>query len=328
MCHGLAVLALTLLVGTQMLSKSKRPYDPESLPPSSRLRANVRDIWSNQGLTSARVVELAEDVNRVAPRELPDVASVKRDWENQARDVRRLFLKHSKWPNLYYAKVRLLDNKTQEEKEDWLAIRLPHEYVECLHKHGNLDALLGTSEMDPKTLAHLQECKEDAGCDLLGIGVWGDEMPCNWDRSESVAGVSMNLPGLGGQWKGLRLPLTALPAKQVGPNTWFDVFDVLRWSFTILATGVQATARHDNSEWLPSDKKGGKSARCHPRPVPLRAALCEVRADWVFLNKVFHFPNHNTNEGCCWICTCTPQQALGSSISFLTVGGPPWRHSS
>ena len=85
MCHGLAVLALTLLVGTQMLSKSKRPYDPESLPPSSRLRANVRDIWTNQGLTSARVVELAEDVNRVAPRELPDVASVSRNVRNETR---------------------------------------------------------------------------------------------------------------------------------------------------------------------------------------------------------------------------------------------------
>ena len=173
--------------------------------------------------------------------------------------------------------------------------------------------------MDPITKDHLRQCKEQSGCTrLLALGIWGDEMPCNWDRTESVAGVSVNLPGLTGTRKALRLPVTALPAKQVGPNTWHDIMEVVAWSFDALATGVPNAQRHDGSAWLRSDKKRSRliPGRDQASPVPLRAALCEIRADWQFYAKVLHFPAHNKQSGCCWMCRCTPSQVIWG-IMFL-----------
>jgi hypothetical protein len=168
--------------------------------------------------------------------------------------------------------------------------------------------------MDPKTLAHLQFCEEQAGEQLLGLGIWGDEVPCNWDRSESVAVLGMNMPGLTGDFAKLRLPLTAVPHKQVGENTWDDIFGVISWSLTLLATGSPCVERHDKKDWLPSDrvkkKRNPGRSTSTSQSIEQRCALVEVRMDWPFLCKVFGFPAHNTKAGCCWVCRCTLAQVI------------------
>lgn len=310
-----------------MLAKNKRPHDPGELPPNARLRANVTDIAANQYLSARRVVELAQDVNALEGSCMPDIARVRLSGSHNAhRDLHRIFQKRSQWPHLYWAEIRVLNIATQKEEHQWLAFKLPDEYVSCLHRHGRLDALLEEGGMDPLTRDHLRQCREQSGCaNLLAVGLWGDEMPCNWDRSESVAGVNINFPGLTGQWKNLRLPVTALPAKQVGPNTWHDIMGVVGWSFDALATGVSKAQRHDGAVWLTSDKKRNRlnPGRDQRRPVSLRAALCEIRADWQFYAKVLHFPQHNKQSGCCWMCRCTPSQVVlghfykGSSSRLL-----------
>ena len=45
---------------------------------------------------------------------------------------------------------------------------------------------------------------------LIGVGIWGDGAPCNWDRSDSIEVFSMLLPGLSEEWRNLRIPLTGL----------------------------------------------------------------------------------------------------------------------
>ena len=168
--------------------------------------------------------------------------------------------------------------------------------------------------MDPNSLAHLRTCEAAAGCKLLGLGLWGDGMPCNWDRSESIDALSLNLPGLGDQYKTLRMPVTATPHKHIGPHTWDDIGEVVAWSLTCLASGAMPTERHDNTPWLPSDKAGTKFRKPRSKAstsIAQRAALVEIRADWKFYNEVFHFPNHNTVLGNCWKCRCTPEQVTG-----------------
>jgi methyl coenzyme M reductase subunit C len=52
----------------------------------------------------------------------------------------------------------------------------------------------------------------------------------------------------------------------------------------------------------------------------------EVRQDWKFANEVFGFPAHNTVEGCCWACKCTPAEVKqlgkhqGLKIHFKNLG--------
>ena len=90
---------------------------------------------------------------------------------------------------------------------------------------------------------------------MVPLGLWGDGVPCNWDRTESVEVVSLNLPGQGGQYKNLRLPVTALSRKLVTDGTWDDIMAVVAWSLQYAAIGKFPTERHNGSPWLPSDVK-------------------------------------------------------------------------
>ena len=202
-----------------------------------------------------------------------------------------------------------------------MAFLLPHELINCLVQHGDLKAILCVDGMDPKTLAHLRSCEEQAGCPLLGVGLWGDEVPCNWDRTESVATFALNLPGLAGLFGKLRLPITAISTKQCNDNTWHDICDVIAWSFTHAARGGVCSERHDQRAWLPSDRARSKlnPGRSNNFEVLQRAAFVEGRMDWVFLGKVFAFPKHNTGSGCCWVCRCKPEQ-VAWVLSFNKTG--------
>ena len=77
---------------------------------------------------------------------------------------------------------------------------------------------------------HLRYCEERAGATLLGLGLWGDGVPCNWDRTESVETLSLNLPGQKGRFQAMRLPIFALSKKQMIEETWEDVFELVAWS--------------------------------------------------------------------------------------------------
>ena len=59
-----------------MLSKNKRPYDPDSLPKRARLRRNLEDIFASGQLSAARLTEVCNDINRVDPLSFQDVGRV------------------------------------------------------------------------------------------------------------------------------------------------------------------------------------------------------------------------------------------------------------
>ena len=181
------------------------------------------------------------------------------------------------WMPHYWAQVRVKNIRTGAEEWQWMAFHLPHEIVQVLQHTSLLEKLLETDGLDPVSLEHLDACEEEAGCPLLALGLWGDECPCNWDRSESLAVLSLSLPGLTGANSTMRIPITCFGEKQKGPNTWQDIMAVVKWSLEILATGRPAGARHDGSHWLKSDTKrqAGKAVQ--------RSCLVEVRADWKFM---------------------------------------------
>lgn len=202
-------------------------------------------------------------------------------------------------------------HKGQKIVNEKVPIQLVHEIVAVLLKHGFREPMLSTEHMDPLSLQHLQHCQREAGCDFLGLGLWGDGAPTQWDRNETIDVISLSFPGI--KERTLRIPLVVLPHSRVCSETWLDVFEIVKWCLTILATGVWPLARHDGSPWKDTD-----NCRKSPRPM-LRAALVEVRQDWKFACEVFGFPAHNTREGCCWKCKCTPDEVWVSVFLFLFV---------
>ena len=224
-----------------------------------------------------------------------------------AFDGRRKLLKKNPWPQLYEADVRVLDAKAGCERTELVSFLLPHEVVDALASRADRSTLLENNRMDPLTKRHLESCKDQAGSELLGCGLWGDGMPCNWNREESVDAISLNFPGFSDKFRSLRVPLVAIPHGLLSENTWFDIMAIIKESFVALAVGRHWTERHDGKPWKPRDAKRKKAAG---KPLVTKAALVEVRAGWEFYKEVFAFPAWNEKQGCCWICRCTPEQVV------------------
>ena len=100
-----------------------------------------------------------------------------------------------------------MDTKTGAIVTQWAAFLLPHELVDGLCEYGIKDVVLQRGGLDPLSLAHLNDVEAKTGETMLGLGLWGDGVPCNWDRTGSLDCVSLNLPGLEGKWANLRLHL-------------------------------------------------------------------------------------------------------------------------
>jgi hypothetical protein len=266
-----------------MLSKNKRPYDPESLAPSRRLRCNLGNVLARNELSATRLAEVVNDINRVAPTQLHDLTG--RLDGNCPRNLRRKFLRRSAWMPNYTASLRVWDPKTQAVVTEKVEMQLPHEILSVLLKFAVGGKLQERAGMDPLTLQHLQHCEAQAGCALLGVGLWGDGAPTQWDRSESIDVISLSLPGLTGELRSMRVPLVVLPHSRICSETWMDFFAVMKWSFVVLATGQWPKRRHDGQPWDAADR-----CRVAPRPLP-RAALVECRQDWKFAAEVFGFPS-------------------------------------
>ena len=282
-----------------MLSKRQLPYDQDALPPSRRLNRRMGDMLANNDLSAKVVGSLMSSISSCAPAEFADVLRNPGSEKNISRKLHTRFKKKSAWMPDYIFPVRCWSPKLQKIVYENIPMQLPHEIVAVLKRYGIREKLLATDGLDPLTLKHLQECQRQADCVLMGIGLWGDGAPTQWDRSESIDVLAINFPG---SHKTLRIPLIALPHSHTCAETWHDIFSVIKWSFTILASGQWPDCRHDGSPW-------NKSDACRKTPRALQqAALVEVRQDWKFAAEVFGFPAHNTKAGCCWACSCTPSE--------------------
>ena len=55
--------------------------------------------------------------------------------------------------------------------------------------------------VDPESFRHLQECmRKDNVEKAIGVGLWFDAVPFNFDRNESVWEINMLLPRVTGQF--------------------------------------------------------------------------------------------------------------------------------
>lgn len=291
-----------------MLSKRGAGYSSEEVPAEKRLRANLADLFLSNDISGARARSLFADADAANAQHCRDLGAAGSGGKlpgNIHRDLLRRLCKASRWPPAYWSPIRVWDKRTQSEVRVSVPVWLPHELVYALLRNGNREALLNRRGMCVATQEHMQRAEHELNSQgLLGVGVWGDAMPCNWDRSKSVFAFTLNLPGLEGVWSNMRIPLFAMGKEfMLKGSTIDDVCSVLCWSFVALAAGAFPSNRHDDGPWLPSD-----AWRQHRRGVPLQiqGVLAEVRGDWAFMKEAFGLPQHNESEGCCWRCTVTP----------------------
>lgn len=304
-----------------MLSKNKRPYDADELPAERRLRRNIVDLFGRNQLSGSRTSDLLRDAALAgAPgcSELVSAASSS-DLPHGARTLCRRLLKWSLWPDVYIAEISVMDFRAGEIAKAPVAFLLPHELVAALCRSCSLDALMAKDRLDRNTADHLRVCEEAVGGQLLGLGLWGDGVPCNWDRSDSLQMFALNLPGLPPPWHTLRIPLTGFSKKHfAGKRTYDDLMAVFAWSFQQLAAGKWPVTRHDGSPWTSADVKRKKQAGSS---LPLRAALVEIRGDWAYMKETFGLPAWNELGGLCWLCSCTPAELRQASAQA------PWRQN-
>ena len=287
-----------------MLSKRAKTYDPGQEPPDKRFRSNVGDLLTNNAISGRRGAELLRDAEAAGAAGLQFVhrssaESAGATGKNAARFIRNSFTKRTAWPQEYRAEIRARKRRGQlGETRSWMSFWLPHELLRALHRFGDAEVLADRRGLDKVSLARMASVDGQMdGAKSIPLGFWQDGAPVNWDRTVSLEIFTMSLPGQSGEWRNLRLPLTALLKRQIGERTMDDICAVIAWSFRRLAPGKHPPSRHDNKAWLTSDKKRkskvGQALPCH-------AVLAQMRGDWTMFEELFKLPRWGEKEGCCF----------------------------
>ena len=287
-----------------MFSKNRLPRTSNVEAPHDALQEDLEDLFAENLISGNRCQTLLHKAHKAGVKAFRKTA---RRWlkKNAARTVTRRRLKNTKWPDKYWAEIRVWDKKTKSERKEWICIHLIHEILDTIFHLGLKEVILSEDKLDKVGKNHLQWMRTTLSLDeLLGFGIHGDGVPCNYDRTESVEIISLNLPGVGGAYARMRIPLIVLPHSYVSDNTMDDLMEILAWSMRHALAGTLPVARHDGSPWLKSDRRRSKKTG----DLGWNSCLVEVRSDWDFLNKCFHFPTHNLGAGICWKCSCKRSQ--------------------
>ena len=241
-----------------MLAKRSLGIDLDALDPAKRFRHNAADMVLSNEVSARRGISLFSDAELSGARHVHDLSRMAKGKGQEHRDLLRALRKGSKWPKPYQALIRVHNTKTGEEEKVWLPFFLPHELLAALLSCcSDISAFMDRSGMDCLCREHLGAAENELGLvanTLVGVGLWLDGVPCNWDRSESVECVTLNMPGLSGKFGNLRMPIALVEHRYVLKHKTFDdIFAVVAWSLRQCAIGKQPSRRHDNLPWLKSD---------------------------------------------------------------------------
>ena len=225
-----------------MLSKNKRGYDENAIPQHKRFRQNLADAYLAGQVTAARAASLFTDAEAAGATGVEDLGRL--GGKNANRSLRRKLLKQHHWPKLYWSKIPCWNPKKQIQEMVEMPFLLPHEAVAKLFEHGDANFILsrGILEEDRALLrAHAEACEPARDpATILPLGLWGDGVPCNWDRSQSLEIIALTLPSI----PGYRFPLFCIKkAFQVKQTTMDSALQVLVWSFQQMALGLHPNRR-------------------------------------------------------------------------------------
>lgn len=205
-----------------------------------------RDFWSN-ALSAASVQQHAEAGVASGAQGCRDVQELSAEGWNPkslARDCRRLFSSSlENMPALYWAQLHV-GGEGREERLEWVALVLPHEWLHwAATKWAALDDLVPQSHTPVGKL--LSEACSKVGLNAsttVPLGVWGDGV--KWTKNSSLMQFLQSFPGrLGAE----RFLLCALPTEKCSHKTYWELQEILAWSYRVMHTGQFPSKRHQKS---------------------------------------------------------------------------------
>ena len=106
-----SITGFTRTASKAMLSKNARGYSEHDIPEAKKFRRNLADMFLSGQVTGVRAASLFADARRAGAKHVQDLTY---ETHNASRDLKRQFLKHTEWPNLYFAPIRVWSLKKQE----------------------------------------------------------------------------------------------------------------------------------------------------------------------------------------------------------------------
>ena len=178
----------------EMLSKRGRPEanQDRDVPGGKRLRGQVVDIFSSNIISGSQAQEMADAAADAGVQEFEDLANTRpqqNPGKHAARNLRRRLLRGRAWPSIYKAEITTWSTKKNRNVQSWVSFAPPHAILGMLAAWGGGTVdLFDKTQMDPLTSAHFEQSTSKMPQDLpwLGVGLWVDAVPCNWDRTESI----------------------------------------------------------------------------------------------------------------------------------------------
>ena len=314
------LLTVALFIdATAMFHKRGLP-DLSALPAEKRLRSNIADLFLTNDISGCRAKSIYDDAKAAGVVNLTGLTSssssnIRSAQGNANRDLTKKLLKNQGWCQPYYAYIRVWDRKSQKEVRKWVPFLLPHEILFSLAICNDVRDLLGTDGMCDASKQHLDSIQPPAD-NMIGLGLWSDGCPCNYDRTQSLEVWSLNLPGLVGNAAEMRIPVCVIQKRYlVKHGTADDIMSVLTWSFQCCAVGKMPDKRHDGIPWLQLDAQRKKFSS---REIGVRGCLVEVRGDWIMYSDTFRLPSWSNKHNICWRCTATKAdiRKTGSDASW------------
>ena len=293
-----------LLLGTarSMFHKRSMGANYDEAPPDKKLRLNLASLYGTNDVSGQRAAVLFRDAHNAGADHFRDLRDILPDG-NASRNVSTRLLRRGKqkWPSLYYAPIRVFDRKKQAIVRSLVPFLLPHEIIHQMLLTNTVADITSQTGLSVDTRSFMQRCSAHFSSSFVGLGLWADGVPCNWDRSQSLEVITMYLPGLSGQNAAIRFPVVVLQKRFVAKEvTYEDIFKVLVWSFESLAVGIMPSSRHDNRSW----RKGvdARRSKLAGKPILLKGILAEIRGDWAMYSSIFRLGNWKANANCCWKC--------------------------
>ena len=269
-------------------------------------------LGSLSGCKLHRLVHRAQAAGAKGAEQLAKAGSNGKFQGNINRDMMRALRKNSDWPRLYYADIPLWDSTLQKPVQRAHPFLLPHEWLAKANSLGDLSSLHGCPLQHVAIYQHMKNVAAGLNSPLehIPMGLHFDGVPFGSQvfYSDSLELFSLNFP-VSADYT-VRVPFTSIQKKHmIKHETYQSILSVLAWSLKLLALGVFPNQRHDGSFWGMGEKQYREHFYKNHQPV--KALLCEIRADWVAL---FQFPQQNENSGICWMCHARPADIRDCSV--------------
>ena len=177
---------------------------------------------------------------------------------------------------------------------------LPHEGLAMELAGMDLEKLHGDWDAPPNYHNHpVVEAAAGTGTPVVPLSLFLDGVA--YAKRDSVLVASFH-----NLWTGKRVICLAIRRRLLcrcscrGWDALCALFAFLRWCVQILADGRSPAFRHDGSEWdLEVD---GARAEVAGQPLPFKAAVCQLRADWAEIAHTLAVPQWSSARHPCFLC--------------------------